>query len=78
MKAHVPDVGAPDPEHKTSPIVDEYAEYEETPPDVDLESGGCHFNGATYPFGHFVRSGSELLCCEKPGIWVRKGEMRPD
>jgi len=78
MKAHVPDVGAPDPERKTSPIVDAYEEYEEIPPDVDLEAGGCHFNDAAYAFGQSVRSGSELLCCEKPGIWVRKGETRPD
>lgn len=77
MTVHVPDVGAPDPEGETSPIVDEYEEYEELAPDVELQAGACYFNGAAYPIGQFVRSGGELLRCEKPGIWVRKGDVRP-
>lgn len=71
----VPQVGAPDPEQKTSPILDED---EEISLDMELEAGVCHFNGVAYPIGHYVRSGSELLRCEDRGVWVRVGEMRPD
>ena len=75
LKPAVPAVGAPDPERKTSPIVDEYAELTL---DQALETGVCYFNDTAYAVGDYVRSGSELLHCEERGIWVRKGEMRPD
>jgi hypothetical protein len=75
MKSPVPQVGAPDPEHETSPILDED---EEISLDAELETGFCRFNGVAYPIGQYVRSGSELLRCEERGVWVRKGEMRPD
>ena len=75
MKSEVLQVGAPDPEHKTSMIVDED---EELSLDLELETGVCYFNGVAYPVGEYVRSGSELLHCEERGVWVRKGEMRPD
>ncbi|MCX7893297.1 MAG: hypothetical protein N2544_13140 [Burkholderiales bacterium] len=78
MTAKVPQVGAPDPALDTSPIVDEAEEYDELAPDVDFEAGACYFNGVRYAFGEFVLSGSELLRAEKPGVWVRAGEMRPD
>jgi hypothetical protein len=74
---HVPQVGAPDPELKTSPILDE-DEAEEPSFDLELEAGACYFNGVAYPIGEYVRSGSELLRCEGRGVWVRAGEMRPD
>ena len=69
-------VGAPDPELRTSPIFDEYDE--EGPEELDVETGVCYFNGETYPIGEYVLSGSELLRCERRGVWVREGEMRPD
>jgi hypothetical protein len=75
IKHSAPQVGAPDPEHKTSPIVDED---DELSLDLELETGACYFNGAAYPMGQYVRSGSELLHCEERGVWVRKGEMRPE
>jgi hypothetical protein len=71
---HVPQVGAPDPEKKTSPILDED---EESAPDWDVEAGVCYFNDVAYPVGTFVRSGSEVLHCEGRGVWVRRGEL-PD
>ena len=74
MTDQVPQVGAPDPERDTSPIFDED---EEAPVDLELERGACYFNGVAYPIGRYVRSGSELLRCEKPGVWIRTGEMRP-
>jgi hypothetical protein len=76
MPKDLPQVGAPDPELRTSPIFDEYDE--ETPEELDVETGLCYFNGETYPIGEYVLSGSELLRCERRGVWVREGEMRPD
>jgi len=75
MPDHVPQVGAPDPELKTSPIFDEY---DEMSLDLELEAGVCYFNNVAYPVGQYLRSGSELLHCEERGVWVRKGEMRPE
>lgn len=75
MTEHIPDVGAPDPERKTSPIFDED---EELSLDLELEASACYFNGASYPIGQYVRSGSELLRCEGRGVWMRSGEVRPD
>lgn len=67
-----PQVGAPDPELETSPILD--AEERE-----DVEPGGtgavCYFNGVSYPVGQYVLSGHEVLRCEHPGIWVPQGEL---
>jgi len=75
MSHHVLQVGAPDPEHKTSPIFDEY---EELSLDLELEAGACYFNDVAYPIDQYLLSGSELLQCEERGIWVRKGETRPE
>jgi hypothetical protein len=74
MVAHIPQVGAPDPELNTSPIFDED---EEISLDLELEAGVCYFNNVTYPIGQYLLSGSELLHCEERGVWVRKGDMRP-
>lgn len=76
MVKHLPiQVGAVDPESKTSPILDD-----DTEPslDLELESGACYFNNVAYPIGQYVLSGNELLHCEERGLWVRKGEMRTD
>jgi hypothetical protein len=75
-KQHLPpQVGAMDPELKTSPILDEDEEFSL---DLELESGVCYFNNVAYRIGQFVLSGNELLHCEERGLWVRKGEMRTD
>lgn len=67
-------VGAPDPERETSPIIDDDAKE-----DIEPEGGGyCQFNGVTFRIGEYVLSGSELLRCEAPGVWVREGELRTD
>jgi hypothetical protein len=73
MKSEVPQVGAPDPEHKTSMIVDED---EELSFDLELETGVCYFNGTAYAVGGTAQR--QRACCEERGVWVRKGEMRPD
>ena len=74
MNAHHPQVGAPDPELATSPILDE-DEREDIEPEV--ASAFCTFNGVNYRVGEYVVSGSEVLHCEAPGLWVRQGELRP-
>jgi len=68
----LPQVGAPDPELKNSPIIDESEYDEEMSPDLEFEAGVCYFNAAAYQIGQYVRSGSER------GVWVRKGEQRPE
>jgi hypothetical protein len=67
---HAPQVGAPDPEKRTSPILDEDEEFSL---DLELETGVCYFNDQSYPIGAYVLSGSELLHCEERGLWVRRG-----
>jgi hypothetical protein len=74
MVDHLIDVGAPDPERKTSPIIDEYEEFSL---DMELAEGACYFNDQIHPIGQFVRSGGEVLRCDAPGVWVRTGETRP-
>lgn len=69
-----PQVGAPDPNLETSPIVGEDEQVEVEP---NVPEGRCAFNGVSYSVGDFVVSGSELLRCESPGVWVREGEWRP-
>ena len=64
-------VGAPDPNLQTSPILDE-DERDDIEPDV--ESAFCYFNGTPYRLGEYVLSGHEVLRCEPPGLWVRQGE----
>jgi len=68
-------VGAPDPERRTSPIIDDEAE--ELSLDYELETGVCYFNATAYPIGSYVLSGDEVLHCEERGVWVRSGELQP-
>ena len=75
MNAALTQVGAPDPELKNSPIIDEFQEeVEEGSRELELAEGECYFNGATYPIGTSVQSGSELLRCSGGGVWIRQGE----
>lgn len=74
MVIHLIDVGVPDPERKTSPIIDEYEEFSL---DMELAAGACYFNDQIHPIGQLVRSGDEVFRCDAPGVWVRTGETRP-
>jgi hypothetical protein len=65
-------VGAPDPERKTSPIFDDI-DQESLSLDRELEEGLCFFNDQAYQLGDYVCSGDELLRCEENGIWMREG-----
>jgi hypothetical protein len=69
MTPHAPQVGAPDPQKRTSPILDEE---QESPLNLEVETGACYFNGQAYPIGAYVLSGPELLHCEEHGLWVRR------
>ena len=74
----LPQLGAPDPELRNSPIIDE-SEYDEhaASPDLEIEKGACYFNGEAFAIGRYVKSGSEVLFCTGRGVWVRQGEKRP-
>ena len=74
MQPEIPSVGAPDPELKTSPILDNS---EEETLDNELEAGVCYFNGVAFPIGQYVRSGGEIFHCVERGVWVRQGEFFP-
>jgi hypothetical protein len=69
-----PQVGAPDPNRETSPIVGEEDQIEVEP---NTSGRVCYFNGTAYPPGAYVLSGTEVLRCESPGVWVREGQLRP-
>ena len=70
-------VGAPDPEKRTSLIAqensDEFALVGMEAPEVPY----CHFNDTTYPEGEPVCSGDQLLVC-RAGIWYPEGSCDPD
>ena len=71
-------VGSPDPELKTSPIMEETDEdFEVTAQEVE-NLPGCYFNNVSYPSGQYVCSGSgELLHCQN-GLWIREGTCDPE
>lgn len=62
-------VGLPAPDRETSPILDDAAAFADEPLDGN---DVCVFNGITYRIGTAVLSGTELLRCEPPGVWVRR------
>jgi hypothetical protein len=68
-------VGAPNPDLRNSPIIDE-SEYDEQAGsrDLELQQGVCYFNGNAYAIGARVQSGSELLQCTGDGVWARIAE----
>lgn len=77
MNESLRQVGAPDPELKSSPIIDEYEYGEEaTSRDIEIEQGAssCYFNGEAFAIGTYVQSGSEVLQCTAGGVWMRKAE----
>ena len=70
-KTYMIRVGAPDPDRKTSPIIDRSGDDFESP-DFAAESGYCYFNGTPYAIGQYIRSGDEVLQCAERGIWVHE------
>ena len=41
--------------------------------DLEMEAPVCYFNDSAHPVGTYVRSGPDLLRCDKGGVWVRQG-----
>jgi len=72
MTERPPQVGAPDPELETSPILDDEERAEIEP---NGSAGVCYFNGVSYPIGQYVLSGHEVLRCEAAGMWASRGEI---
>jgi hypothetical protein len=71
-RGKAPDVGAPDPELRNSPIFDENSS-DDLDLDLELEEGVCFFNNEKFEIGAYVCSGNELLRCEGRGVWMREG-----
>ncbi|MEJ2692826.1 MAG: hypothetical protein P8166_07100 [Candidatus Thiodiazotropha sp.] len=69
-------VGAPDPELNTSPILDG-EELEDYSQEAEEGDGFCYFNGQVFALGDYICSGNELLRCEGLGVWVREGSCFP-
>ena len=71
-------VGAPDPELNTSPIIEDTDEEFEVAAQEVEDLPVCYFNNSSYPNGKYVCSGSgELLHCNS-GLWVREGTCDPE
>jgi hypothetical protein len=66
---HTEDVGAPDPELKTSPIAEENDEETEVLRQEDPGEAVCFFNNKSYKTGSYVKSGTSILKCVY-GLWV--------
>ena len=77
-RIHAVQAGAPDPEHRNSPIIDESADNEQSGTEVEgVEFAHCHFNDTPYDNGAQLCSGDELLQCER-GRWLRVGSCDRD
>jgi hypothetical protein len=76
-RIHAVQVGAPDPELRNSPIIEETDEDYETAAQTLSDEPLCYFNGNAYQDDQFVCSGSELLHCTR-GVWLQQGSCDPD
>ncbi|MCW8917240.1 MAG: hypothetical protein OQL08_00270 [Gammaproteobacteria bacterium] len=77
-RIHATQVGAPDPERRNSPILDESAADEQDGSDQEvLIAATCHFNAVAFEDGALICSGDELLRCER-GAWLRLGSCDPE
>jgi len=66
---HAPQVGAADPERRTSPIqTGPEQSFELMREQVGDETADCYFNDHLYAEGSYALSGSTYLRCEH-GIW---------
>lgn len=76
-RIHVPDVGAPDPELRNSPIAEETDEEFEALKQEEPGEPVCFFNNKSYAHGSHICSGDTLLRCDY-GIWLQIGSCDPD
>jgi hypothetical protein len=74
---HPEQVGALDPERRSSPIhSDPEQSFELLREQVGDDAAACYFNDVRYAEGALVVSGSTRLRCEH-GIWVEAGTRMP-
>jgi hypothetical protein len=72
-----PQVGAPDPERRNSPIqTDPEQSFELLREQVGDEAAACYFNDVQYANETLIMSGSTCLRCER-GVWVDAGTEVP-
>jgi len=76
-RIHAKEVGAPNPELKTSPIVEDTDEFFEFAGQHIPDTPVCYFNDKVFPEGDYICSGSELLRCVK-GVWLCEGSCDQD
>lgn len=67
-----PDLGAPDPELRNSPVAWESDEDTEALREAVPGDAVCYFNGVSYADGTLIRSGANILRCDS-GLWVPEG-----
>jgi hypothetical protein len=72
----LPQVGAPDPELRNSPIADEEDEDTDVVRQQLPGAAVCYFNGAEFVHGTYVASGSQVLRCSY-GVWIDSGSADP-
>ena len=69
-------VGAQDPELLNSPIAEEVDEDTDVVRQQVPGEPVCYFNGAEYPHGTYVASGTTVLQCSY-GVWIESGSADP-
>jgi hypothetical protein len=69
-------VGAADPERKTSPVAWEDDDDTETLRESIPDEAVCFFNDHAYDHGTVVESGGVLLQCDH-GVWLPAGDVKP-
>jgi hypothetical protein len=72
MRQRIPNLGAPDPERRTSPVAWEFDEDTETLRESVPDEAVCYFNDVAYDDGTVVESGSVRLRCDR-GVWLPAG-----
>jgi hypothetical protein len=75
-RIHILQVGAPDPDLRNSPIVEETDEDYPILAQTLPEEPQCYFNGRVFHHNQLVCSGAELLRCIR-GVWVQEGSCDP-
>jgi len=73
---HTPQVGAPDPERRNSPIQYDPEQPLEFVHEAADQVAGCYFNDQFHAEGSLILSGSTYLRCEH-GVWAEVGTSAP-
>ncbi len=70
-------VGAPDPDRRTSPIFEDTDEELEVEGQQFVRDPICYFNDKHFSDGQYVCSGHEMMQCRR-GNWIRVGSCDRD